>query len=86
MGDIIAENRRFWMSGGRCLLYRFGPTVHGRNTPVPLRPIRLLMLPPPVPDEAITMGLAGAAATIMTGARMAMPQAAGASTACGVGA
>jgi len=32
------------------------------------------------------MGLAGAAATIMAGARTAMPHAAGASTACGAGA
>ena len=56
MGDIIAENRRFWMRGGRCLLYLLGPTVHGRNTPVPPRPILLLMLL----EGAITIGLAGA--------------------------
>jgi hypothetical protein len=79
MGDIIAENRRFWMHGGRCLLYLLGPTVHGRNTPVPPRPILLLMLL----EGAITIGLAGAT-IIMGAARTAIPHA-GASMACGAG-
>lgn len=61
------------------MLYRLGPTVHGRNTPVPPRPILLLMLL----EGAIIMVLAGAA-TIITGARTAMPHA-GAIIACGAG-
>lgn len=29
----------FWMRGGRRLVYFFGRIIHGKKTPVPLRPI-----------------------------------------------